>query len=276
MSTPSLYPSLVGQTVLALHAHPDDEAIFTGITLRRLADAGARTVLVVATAGELGSSRVELRRGESVPQRRVAELERAAELLGVARLVLLGRRDSGLPGWSSGRHARALATAPILPLARSVAELADAEGAATIVHDDENGIYGHPDHRVAHRVGATAAAMIGAVAYRTTVDRDRLDCHIQDSHTQPHLVHGAAGAARVSYGRPSAEITVSLAGSAAELDRKRAAILAHESQVAPADVPAAGFAGAYGREWFSRTGAPGVIDELAAAAARPREQITGA
>ena len=67
-------PDLRGHTVLVLHAHPDDEAIFTGITLRRLADAGARTVLVVATAGELGGSRMPLRAGVSVrPERPAAQ-----------------------------------------------------------------------------------------------------------------------------------------------------------------------------------------------------------
>ena len=35
-------------------------------------------------------------------------------MLGVARLVLLGRRDSGLPGWRSGTHRRALAAADTL------------------------------------------------------------------------------------------------------------------------------------------------------------------
>ena len=35
-------------TVVLLHAHPDDEAIFTGITMRRLVDEGHRVVAVVA------------------------------------------------------------------------------------------------------------------------------------------------------------------------------------------------------------------------------------
>jgi LmbE family N-acetylglucosaminyl deacetylase len=155
-------PDLRGHTVLVLHAHPDDEAIFTGITLRRLADAGARTVLVMATAGELGGSRVPLQPGETIPERRIAELERAAELLGVSRLVLLGHRDSGLPGRPSGQHTRALAAADPLQLARRVAELADDEGADTVIHDDEHGIYGHPDHRATFRIGATAAELVGA------------------------------------------------------------------------------------------------------------------
>src|SRR5690349_22955816 len=85
-------PDLRGHTVLALHAHPDDEAIFTGVTLRRLADAGARVVLVLATAGELGESRLPLADGEDIARRRTAEVERSARLLGVSRVVLLGRR----------------------------------------------------------------------------------------------------------------------------------------------------------------------------------------
>lgn len=251
-------PDLRGRTVLVLHAHPDDEAIFTGITLRRLADAGARTVLVMATAGELGGSRVPLRPGETIPERRVTEVERVAELLGVSRLVLLGRRDSGLPGWPAGRHARALAAADPLPLARHVAELADDEGASAIVHDDEHGIYGHPDHRAAFRVGATAAELVGVTSYRVTVDREHLHVSARDRH----LVHGAARAAAVGYGRVTAEIGLALTGTPAHLATKRAAIVAHASQVAPEDVPEDGFAAAYGYEWFRRSGAPGPLDAL--------------
>src|SRR5262245_5567436 len=41
----------ITQNLLFLHAHPDDEAIFTGGTIRRLADAGHRVVVVFATSG---------------------------------------------------------------------------------------------------------------------------------------------------------------------------------------------------------------------------------
>src|SRR6476660_2055811 len=231
-------PDLRGQTVLVLHAHPDDEAIFTGLTLRRLADAGARTVLVVATDGDLGGSRVPLRRGETVRQRRRAELEQVAAMLGVARLVLLGQRDSGLPGWSGSGHRRALVAADPLALARRVAELADAEGAATVVHDDEQGIYGHPDHRATARIGATAAQLTGATGYAMTIDREHLHVVARDGH----LVHGAARAAAVGFGRVTAEIALAVTGTPEDLQRKRAAILAHASQVGPDDVPETTFA----------------------------------
>jgi LmbE family N-acetylglucosaminyl deacetylase len=254
-------PDLRGSTVLVLHAHPDDEAIFTGLTLRRLADAGARTVLVMATAGELGESRVPLRPGETVPQRRVAELERAAELLGVSRLVLLGRRDSGRPGGPASRHHRALALADPLGLVRRVAEVADEEGAGTVLHDDEQGVYGHPDHRAVHRVGAAVADMVGLTGYGFTVDREYL--HL--SAGGPHLVRGAAQWAEVPYGRVTAEIALAVTGDAGHLASKRAAITAHASQVHEADVPADGFADTYGYEWYRRRGGPagpGVLDAL--------------
>jgi N-acetyl-1-D-myo-inositol-2-amino-2-deoxy-alpha-D-glucopyranoside deacetylase len=249
---------LSGHTVLALHAHPDDEAIFTGLTLRRLADAGARTVLVVATDGALGGSRVPLRRGETVRQRRRTELEEVAAMLGVARLVLLGHRDSGLPGRPSAAHRRALAAADPLALARRIAEIADAEGADTVVHDDEQGIYGHPDHRAAALIGATAAELVGATGYAVTIDREHLHVVARDAH----LVHGAARAAAVGFGRVTAEIALAVTGTPDDLAHKRAAILAHASQVHPQDVPADTFAAAYGYEWYRRSGAPGILDRL--------------
>ncbi|MEV1290867.1 PIG-L deacetylase family protein [Pseudonocardia sp. NPDC049635] len=257
-------PDLSGETVLALHAHPDDESIFTGLTLRRLADAGARVVLVMATGGDLGGSRLPLGPGEAVTDRRRRELEQAAALLGVSRLVLLGYRDSGLPGGPDTSHPLALAGADPVVLGRTVAELVDAEGAATVVHDDDSGIYGHPDHRAAHAAGAIACSLTGATGYRMTVDREHLALSARDRH----LIHGAARAAGVGFGRVTAEIAVAVTGTEADLGVKRDAMLAHGSQIDPAAVPAATFADAYGYEWFLRgerdgaTPEPGVLDAL--------------
>ena len=257
-------PDLSGETVLALHAHPDDESIFTGLTLRRLADAGARVVLVMATRGDVGGSHVPLAPGERITERRTRELEAAAALLGVSRLVLLGHRDSGLPGGPDVAHPLALAGADPVALGRSVAELVDAEGAGTVIHDDDAGIYGHPDHRAAHAAGAVACALTGAAGFRMTVDRE----HLALSARGRHLVHGAAHAAGVGFGRVTAEIGVAVTGSDADLAAKREAMLAHASQIVPDTLPADGFADAYGYEWFLRgereggTAAPGVLDAL--------------
>ena len=80
-------------TIAFLHAHPDDEAIFTGGTLARLAAAGYRTVVVVATSGELG--RDDGGNGPLASRRR-AETRAACVELGVAALHFLPFHDSGL------------------------------------------------------------------------------------------------------------------------------------------------------------------------------------
>lgn len=245
-------------TFLVLHAHPDDESIFTGATIRRLADAGARVVLVAATCGELGASRLPLARDETLAERRLAELEWAADRLGVARLVLLGRRDSGLPGSADNVHPGALACADTERLARRVAQLALSESAAAIAYDDPQGIYGHPDHLAVHQIGRRAAAMVGVTGYEVTVDRD----HVQ--RADGHLLHAAAAATGRRFGSASSEITLTLAATATELAAKRAAIAMHASQVEPAALTGPDVEDSYRFEWFRRSGPPGVLDSMIA------------
>jgi LmbE family N-acetylglucosaminyl deacetylase len=241
-------------TVVFLHAHPDDEAIFTGATMHRLASSGARVVLVTATAGELGPVLARLRPGETLADRRRSELERACEALGVARLVLLGHRDSGMPGWESNWHPRALAVADDATVGRRVAEICVEESAEALVHYDDDGIYRHPDHLAVHRIGTLAAEFAGIADYQSTVDRDHLRGR--------HLVEAAAGGSGVGRGRH--QITTVIEADAEELAAKRAAMAAHASQIAPAALRRGGFARTYGREWFVRSGPAGLLDELSA------------
>jgi LmbE family N-acetylglucosaminyl deacetylase len=246
-------PDLTGRTVVVLHAHPDDESIFTAATMHRLARRGARVVLVTATGGELGPVLRPLRAGETLAERRRAELEAACAVLGVARLVMLGHRDSGMAGWSDNSHPDALAAADPAVLARRVADLCAAESAEALVHYDPRGIYGHPDHVAVHRVGAEAARLAGVTGYEATVDPVR-------PRRRRHLVDRAAAGGPVGW--DAAGIATVVEADAADLAAKRAAMAAHASQV-PADaVRRIGFARAYGREEFRRVGAPGLLDEV--------------
>ena len=45
---------LAGYRVVAVHAHPDDEVLFTGGTLADMAARGAEVTVVTATLGEEG------------------------------------------------------------------------------------------------------------------------------------------------------------------------------------------------------------------------------
>jgi len=239
-------------TVVVVHAHPDDEAIFTGATMYRLAEAGARVVLLTATGGEEGRPRVPLCRGETLQQRRRAELERACELLGVQRLVVLGFRDSGAhPG---PYRAGALGAACASELARQVARVVEAEGAQTLVHYDRRGIYGHVDHVRVHQAGNRVVRRLGLTGYEATVDAERL------GRGPRHVLHAAAGE-QASVGVSAAEISVAVRATPPALLAKMAAMSAHASQIGPEFLDPVTFEGGYGCEWFVRRGAPGLLED---------------
>src|SRR5690349_16575445 len=83
--------------LVSFHAHPDDEALLVSGTLARAAAEGHRVVVVVATAGEAGLTDEAHAADGRLGERRLAELRRSADLLGVARVECLGYADSGLP-----------------------------------------------------------------------------------------------------------------------------------------------------------------------------------
>ena len=250
LDTPALPAhDLTGRTVVVVHAHPDDEAVFTGATIRRLADSGARVVLVTATGGELGEPRVPLR-GRTLGQVRTAELEHAAELLGVERLVLLNKRDSGIP---VSTDPRAFVRSDLAALAETVARLVHVESAEAVVGYDADGIYGHPDHVAVHLLARHAAGLAGVTSYDATVDREHL--HFAGDH-----VVGQAGGTR-QYGRVTAEISVAVAATPRELAVKRAALLAHASQITPGMLDDR-FQETYELEWYLRRGPRALLDGL--------------
>jgi LmbE family N-acetylglucosaminyl deacetylase len=243
-------------TVVVLHAHPDDEAIFTGLTVRRLVDAGARVVLVTATAGEEGVPRVPLLPGESMRRRRVAELERACELLGVARLEVLPYRDSG--AHTGPYRAGSLGAAPVAEVAHRVRRVVEQEDAEALVHYDPRGIYGHVDHVQVHRAGARVVEWLGVTGYEATVDPVAL------REGPRHVLHGATGTDRadLDVGVPVERIGLTVRAGIADLLAKMAAMSAHSSQIGPEYLDPLDFADSYGREWFVRHGAPGVVERL--------------
>src|SRR5580765_245233 len=99
---------------MAVHAHPDDEAIGTGGVLARAAAHGIRTVLVTCTGGEVGEIAPDTGvAAESLGEVRRRELEEACKLLGVTHLEMLGYRDSGMAGTADNEHPDAFAKADL-------------------------------------------------------------------------------------------------------------------------------------------------------------------
>src|SRR5690349_12268154 len=83
------------RTLLAVHAHPDDECISTGGILARYASENVRTVLVTCTDGAVGEiSDPALATPDNLAEVRARELDESVRILRISRLVKLGYRDS--------------------------------------------------------------------------------------------------------------------------------------------------------------------------------------
>ncbi|NUS43172.1 MAG: PIG-L family deacetylase, partial [Mycobacteriaceae bacterium] len=97
-------------TIMAVHAHPDDEVIGTGGVFARYADEGIRTVLVTCTNGEQGDGPGGVKPDEPghdparVRQIRLGELRTSTSLLGIEHVELLDYQDSGMMGWETNNH----------------------------------------------------------------------------------------------------------------------------------------------------------------------------
>jgi LmbE family N-acetylglucosaminyl deacetylase len=130
------------RTLLAVHAHPDDETITMGGTLARYSAEGVRTVVVTCTTGDLAGSATI----------RDAELRAACRVLGVSRVVQLGYADSGMPGDPLNQRAGAFWSADLDASATHLLSVIAEEQPQVIVTYDPTGGYGHPDHIKAHLV----------------------------------------------------------------------------------------------------------------------------
>lgn len=83
--------------LLLLLAHPDDETFGPGGTIARYAREGVEITLVTATRGEEGmTGDPPVTTRERLGEVREAELAKAAQVLGIREVVLLGFRDKQL------------------------------------------------------------------------------------------------------------------------------------------------------------------------------------
>jgi N-acetyl-1-D-myo-inositol-2-amino-2-deoxy-alpha-D-glucopyranoside deacetylase len=146
-------------TLLAVHAHPDDEVICMGGTFARYAAEGLRTALVCCTRGEEGMIHdPALDPAEACPRLgaiREGELRAAARILGIAEVHVLGYRDSGMPANANPSN---FSNADAAEAAERLASIVRALRPHVVVTYDEHGGYGHPDHARAHSVTHLAIA----------------------------------------------------------------------------------------------------------------------
>ena len=224
-------------TLMAVHAHPDDEASGTGGVLAKAAAEGIRTVLVTCTDGRCGDGPGGVKPGEpghdpdAVVAMREQELKNSCQVLNISDLELLGYHDSGMMGWPNNSEPGAFWNTPVDEAAERLAELMRRYQPDVVVTYDPNGFYGHPDHIQAHRITMRAVELTGipAKVYWTTVPKSgfeefaRLAKEFGEDWDEP------ADGEVPDIGLPDEEITTWV-DARAYAEQKYDALLAHASQ----------------------------------------------
>src|SRR6201985_2789316 len=157
-------------TLMAVHAHPDDESSSTGGVLATYSAEGIRTVVVTCTNGEFGDAPGGIKPGQDgheeqvVAQLRLSELRQSCKILGVTNLELLGYHDSGMPDWDYKDRPDAFCNIPEADVAARISALIDTYRPQVLITYDDLGAYQHPDHVHASRSAQKAFAASGSVA----------------------------------------------------------------------------------------------------------------
>ena len=258
-------------TLMAVHAHPDDEASGGGI-LATYSDEGVRTIVVTCTNGEYGDAPGGIKPGqpghdpEKVAQLRLAELRESVRILGVSDVETLGYHDSGMPDWEYKNSPDVFSNIPIEVVADRIGVLLTKYRPDVLVTYDDQGAYQHPDHVHASLSAQAAAAATGipAKVYLSTMRgsswRKIWDALRAAGEQVPDWDIDEERARRAAEAEKRITTTIDIRPV---LARKREALFAHGSQIdeswfskVPADVTEA----AFGYEYFIRsvdtTGAP--------------------
>jgi LmbE family N-acetylglucosaminyl deacetylase len=148
--------------LLAVFAHPDDEAFGSGGTLSQVAAAGVEVTLVCATRGEVGEiSDPSFASAETLGLVRERELECAAQTMGVNRLIFLGYRDSGMVDTPENDDCRNLINAPEGEVVVRLVAIIRQTRPHVVITFEPNGGYGHPDHIATHKRTVRAFHLAG-------------------------------------------------------------------------------------------------------------------
>jgi LmbE family N-acetylglucosaminyl deacetylase len=252
-------------TMMAIHAHPDDEASSTGGVLATYSAQGIRTVVVTCTNGEFGDAPGGIKPGQdghdeqAVAQQRLAELRKSCEILGVTNLELLGYHDSGMPDWDYKELPDAFCNVPLDTVSGRITQLIEQYRPQVLITYDDKGPYQHPDHVHASRAAQQAFAESGIPAklylsaMRGSVWKQVFDALREAGEEVPDWEDADPEAARMA-AESEARITTTV-DIRPVLSRKRDALFAHSSQIQDSffsKLPESVAEVAFGQETFIR------------------------
>lgn len=214
MSKPRFSPN----RLLIVHAHPDDESLFTGHVIAHALRGGSEVRVVTLTRGEMGTTEVKdleylNEDSQAMALFREQELSQSLQAFPGVEHRYLGQRayrDSGMRinAWGKVGKPRKLDEMSLSAAGTSVvgediaSEIKDFKPDVVLTYDSKGG-YGHPDHKAAH------AAVAWAIR------------HLAKKRIRPQLWEIV---------EPGKSFDVEF-GDEETAEVKRAALLAHSSQI---------------------------------------------
>src|SRR5918996_3593980 len=148
-------------SLLAVHAHPDDEASKGAGTVAKYTDEGIRCVLVCCTGGEAGdilnpaADTPDVR--ANLAQIRMDELRASVDAIGYSTVHMLGYHDSGMPDTETNARPDNFANAPLDEAVGRLVKVIRSERPQVIVtYAEDREFYPHPDHIRVHEISVPA------------------------------------------------------------------------------------------------------------------------
>ncbi|WP_430592442.1 mycothiol conjugate amidase Mca [Humidisolicoccus flavus] len=250
-------------SLLAVHAHPDDESSKGAATYAAYRARGAAVTVVSCTGGERGDVLNSTLVARGWAERDLAGLRRSEMSLARAHLgvdhVWLGYFDSGLPDEGEPLPPLSFATVPVDTAARPLVRIIRERRPQVMVTYDENGGYPHPDHIQTHRVAMRAAELaadpsfepgpealgephrIDKIYYDKSFSVERVQAILDASEAHPELVAPERLERLRGFierlnqpGRVSHTVTTRVE-CADYFEQRDAALRSHASQVSPDD-----------------------------------------
>lgn len=239
-----------------VHAHPDDESLWTGLAIAHHAARGDDVHVLTCTLGEEGevipTELQHLQLPSDLPRDtdvadpladlRRDELDSAVKELGANAVTVLadGRyRDSGMAGTPSAAHPRAFTGADLAATSDSVASYLRAAEPDVVVTYDAHGGYGHPDHIRTHEATRAAVASLPdppafytVVTPRSWAIEDR--AWLAEHATRPEVIVPGPDETFLPSVVEDAAVTHTVVDDAA-LERQVAALQRHRTQVSVHD-----------------------------------------
>ena len=194
----------MAKQMLLIFAHPDDESFALGGTIAKYAEQGVNITLVAATKGEAGKA-AGICKPEDLGLIREQELLRAAEVLGIEKVIFLGYRDKEVP------------ITPPLEIAEKLVRIIREVRPQVIITFGSDGASGHRDHRAMHHFTKSAIRLA----------KEPIEPEWGNSYTLPRLCYVRPAWRLTADKLLDVDYTISISAWA---ERKWQAILKHQTQ----------------------------------------------